>query len=152
MALYLVERRQTGISVEQLVKAQGAAIEMSQRFTAKGNPAYYIRTTFVPSASRCLTLFEALNGKVVQEVHEAAQIPFDRVIEAVELIPLHIESRRKRNGNTNSEPVGRRSRNETSTRAERRHPAHQARGDGHLRLTDHPARARWPPGWLGLDP
>jgi len=73
------------MSIEQLIAAQHAAIEMSQRFTAKGKSARYIRTTLVPSESRCLTLFEAPNAKVVQEVNEAAQIPFDRIIEALEL-------------------------------------------------------------------
>jgi hypothetical protein len=34
-----------------------------------------------------MTLFEAPSAKVVQEVNEAAQIPFDRIIEALELIP-----------------------------------------------------------------
>jgi hypothetical protein len=85
VALYLVERKQPGISIEQLATAQRAAIEMSRRFTAEGKPARYIRTTLVPSESRCLTLFEAPNAKVVQEVNEAAQIPFDRIIEALEL-------------------------------------------------------------------
>lgn len=87
MALYLVERKQLGISIEQLVTAQRAAIEMSQRFTANGKPARYLRTTMMPSESRCLTLFEAANAKVVQEVNEAAQIPFDRIIEALEFSP-----------------------------------------------------------------
>jgi Protein of unknown function (DUF4242) len=85
VALYLVERRQPETSIEQLAATQRAAIEMSQRFTAEGKPARYIRTTLVPSESRCLTLFEAPNAKVVQEVNEAAQIPFDRIIEALEL-------------------------------------------------------------------
>jgi len=87
VALYLVERKQPEISIEQLITAQHAAIEMSQRFTAKGKPARYIRTTLVPSESRCMTLFEASNAKIVQEVNEAAQIPFDRIIKALELIP-----------------------------------------------------------------
>ena len=85
MALYLVERRQPEISIEQAVTAQHAAIEMSRRFTAKGKSARYIRTMLVPSESRCLTLFEAANAKLVQEVNQAAQIPFDRIIEALEL-------------------------------------------------------------------
>jgi hypothetical protein len=85
VALYLVERKQPEISIEQLAATQRAAVEMSQRFTAEGKPARYIRTTLVPSESRCLTLFEAPNAKVVQEVNEAAQIPFDRIIEALEL-------------------------------------------------------------------
>ena len=85
MALYLVERKQAEISIEQLITAQRAALEMSRRFTAAGKPARYIRTTLVPSEARCLTLFEATNAKVVQEVNEAAQIPFDRIVEALEL-------------------------------------------------------------------
>ena len=87
MPLYLVERNEADITIEQLVVAQRAAIEMSQRFTAKDKPARYIRTTLVPSEAHCLTLFEAPNAKIVQEVNEAAQIPFDRIIEAFELIP-----------------------------------------------------------------
>ncbi len=87
MALYLVERKQPELSIEQLVTAQQAAIEMSRRFTAEGKPARYIRTTLVPGESRCLTLFEAANAKVVQAVNEAAQIPFDRIVAAVELFP-----------------------------------------------------------------
>jgi hypothetical protein len=85
VALYLVERKQPEISIEQLAATQRAAVEMSQRFTAEGKPARYIRTTLVPSESRCMTLFEAPNAKIVQEVNEAAQIPFDRIIEALEL-------------------------------------------------------------------
>ena len=87
MPLYLVERKQAEISIEQLVTARRAATEMSQRFTKEGKPVRYIRVTFVPSESRCWTLFEALNAKVVQEVNEAAQIPFNRIIEAIELLP-----------------------------------------------------------------
>jgi hypothetical protein len=87
MALYLVERKQAEISIEQLVMVQRAVIEMSRRFTTEGKPTRYIRTTLVPSESRCLTLFEAATAKVVQELNEAAQIPFDRIVEALDLIP-----------------------------------------------------------------
>jgi muconolactone delta-isomerase len=85
MAFYLVERKQPQISNDQLVTAQRAAIAMSQRFTAEGKPTRYVRTTLIPGEGRCLTLFEAPSAKVVQEVNEAAQIPFDRIIEALEL-------------------------------------------------------------------
>ena len=85
MPLYLVERKQAEISIEELVTARRAALEMSLRFTKEGKPVRYIRATLVPSESRCLTLFEAPNAKIVQELNEAAQIPFDRILEAVEL-------------------------------------------------------------------
>ena len=87
MPLYLVECKQQGISFEQVMTAQRAAIEMCQRFTAEGKSVRYIRNTFIPNESHCLTLFEAPNAKVVQEVNEAAQIPFNRIVEAIELSP-----------------------------------------------------------------
>ena len=85
MALFLVERKQPGIAIDQLIAARSAALAMSRRFTAEGKFARYVRTTLVPSESRCLTLFEAASAKLVQELNEAAQIPFDRITEAIEL-------------------------------------------------------------------
>ena len=87
MPLYLVERQEPGISFEQAAAAQRAAIEMCRRYSAEGKAVRYIRNTFVPAESHCLTLFEALNAKIVQEVNEAAQIPFNRIVEALELAP-----------------------------------------------------------------
>ncbi len=87
MPLYLVEYRQPGVLFEHLAVAQRATMEMCQRFSAAGKSVRYIRITFVPNESHCLTLFEASNAKVVQEVNEAAQIPFNRIVEALELAP-----------------------------------------------------------------
>ncbi len=47
----------------------------------------YLHSTFVPEEAHCLCLFEAPNAKAVQEVNEAAQFPFTRIIEALELDP-----------------------------------------------------------------
>lgn len=87
MAIYLAVRDLPAFTLEQLAAAQKAAIETSQRFTAEGKPVRYIRSLFVPSESRCLCLFEASNAKTVQEVNEAAQIPFTRIVEALDLTP-----------------------------------------------------------------
>ncbi len=87
MPMYMADRNLPGITLEQLAALQKVAIEMSQRFTAEGKFMRYIRSTFVPSESRCMTLFEAPNAKLVQEVNEAAGIPFTRIIEALELTP-----------------------------------------------------------------
>jgi hypothetical protein len=85
--MYMADRNLPGITLEQLAALQKVAIEMSQRFTAEGKSMRYIRSTFVPSESRCMTLFEAPNAKLVQEVNEAAGLPFTRIIEALELTP-----------------------------------------------------------------
>lgn len=87
MAVYMVERELPGVTMEQLAAAQRAAIETGQQFTSEGKNVRYIRTTFVPNEARCMCLFEADNADLVKEVNETAQIPFTRVIEALDLTP-----------------------------------------------------------------
>ncbi len=87
MPVYMVDRHLPGVTKEQLVKAQRAAIETGQQFTAQGKPVRYIRSMFVPGESRCMCLFEAQNPELVKEVNEAAKIPFSRIAEAEDLTP-----------------------------------------------------------------
>ena len=87
MPVYMVERSLPGIEMDQLASAQTAAIETSDQFTASGKAVRYIRTTFVPGEAHCMCLFEADNADVVREVNEAAQIPFTRIVEALDLTP-----------------------------------------------------------------
>ena len=87
MPIYMVERSLPGIQMEQLAAAQKAAIETSEKFTAEGRDVRYIRTTFVPGEAHCMCLFEADDADVVRAVNEAAQIPFTRIVEALDLTP-----------------------------------------------------------------
>ncbi len=87
MPVYMVERDLPGIEMEQLAAAQKAAIETSNQFTAEGKPVRYIRTTFVPGEAHCMCLFEAGNPEDVEEVNKKANIPFTRVVEALDLTP-----------------------------------------------------------------
>lgn len=87
MAVYMVERDLPGITIEQLAAAQRAAVATSERFTAAGKPVRYIRSTFVPEEARCLCLFEAPDPVSVREVNESAGLPFQRVVEALDLRP-----------------------------------------------------------------
>lgn len=87
MAIYMVDRELPGVTMDQLGAAQKAAIETGQKFTAEGKNVRYIRTTFVPGEAHCMCLFEADNADLVREVNEAAQIPFTRIVEAMDLTP-----------------------------------------------------------------
>jgi hypothetical protein len=87
MPTFVADRDLPGITLDQLGAAQRAAIETSQRFTAEGKPVRYIRSLFVPGEAHCLCLFEAPNAELVEEVNRAAQIPFTRVTEAMDLTP-----------------------------------------------------------------
>ncbi len=87
MSVYMADRDLAGITMDQLAAAQKRAIETSKRFTEEGKPVRYIRSTFVPGESRCMCLFEAENPEAVKEVNEAAEIPFSRIVEALDLTP-----------------------------------------------------------------
>jgi len=87
MAVYMVERDLPGITLKQLGGAQKAAIDTSRRFSEEGKQVRYIRSTYVPGEARCMCLFEAPNAQCVKDVNEAAQIPFTRIVEALDLTP-----------------------------------------------------------------
>jgi hypothetical protein len=87
MGVFMVERELPGISMDQLAGAQKAAIETGQRMTAAGKNVNYIRTTFVPGEAKCMCLFEADNAELVKELNETAQIPFNRIVPALDLTP-----------------------------------------------------------------
>ena len=87
MPVYMVERNLPGISTAQLAGAQKAAIAAGREMTAKGKNVRYIRSTFVPGESRCMCLFEASSPELVKEANEKANIPFTRIVEALDLTP-----------------------------------------------------------------
>ena len=87
MSIFMVERELPGISMDQLAGAQKAAIETGQQMTAAGKNVNYIRTTFVPGEAKCMCLFEADNADLVKELNETAQIPFNRIVPAMDLTP-----------------------------------------------------------------
>jgi uncharacterized protein DUF4242 len=87
MPVYMVERDLPGVKMEQLAAAQKRAIEVGKELTAQGKEVRYIRSTFVPGQNKCMCLFEAPNPENVREANERAQIPFTRIVEAVDLTP-----------------------------------------------------------------
>ncbi len=87
MTVYMVERNLKGIAMEDLAGAQKAAISKAAEFSGRGKPTRYLRSTFVPGDGRCLCLFEAENAGDVEALNREAQLPFERVTEALDLTP-----------------------------------------------------------------
>ena len=87
MSVYMVDRELPGISMEQLAGAQEAAIDTCSEMTAAGKPVRYIRTTFVPGESHCMCLFEAPNEQLVKEANDKANLPYKRIVPAMDLTP-----------------------------------------------------------------
>ena len=87
MSVYMVERSLKGIPMSDLAAAQQAAIATTKSMTEQGTPVRYIRSTFVPESGACMCLFEADDAAAVKRANETARIPFDRVVEALDLTP-----------------------------------------------------------------
>ena len=83
MAVFMVERSLKGISMEDLGAAQKAAID-----TAAGMKGIsYIRSTFAPEDGRCMCLFDGASAEQVKALNDSAGLPYDRVVEAMDLTP-----------------------------------------------------------------
>jgi muconolactone delta-isomerase len=87
MAVFMVERDLPGVKMDQLAEAQKRAIQAGKELTAQGKDVKYIRSMFVPGESRCMCLFEAPNPEHVREANERAQVPFTRIVPAMDLSP-----------------------------------------------------------------
>jgi len=87
MAIYMVERDLPDIKMEDLAEAQKRAIQAGKELTAQGKQVKYIRSTFVPGESKCMCLFEAADSEYVKEANQRAQVPFTRIVPALDLTP-----------------------------------------------------------------
>jgi uncharacterized protein DUF4242 len=87
MPVYMADRHLPGVTLEQLIEAQKAAIQTSRRFTAHGRRVCYIRGVWVLGEAHVMCLFEADSPQIVRDVNEAAGIPFTRIVEALDLSP-----------------------------------------------------------------
>lgn len=85
--VYLVERDLPGIAMDDLAEAQKRAILSGREMSAQGKQVKYLRSTFVPGEAKCMCLFEAPNAEHVREANERADIPFTRIVEAMDLTP-----------------------------------------------------------------
>lgn len=87
MLVYMVDRDLPGYTPAALRALQQAAIATCDRFTVQGRPIQYLRSMVVLGESRCMCLFRAPEPALVRMVNEAAQLPFTRIVEALDLTP-----------------------------------------------------------------
>ena len=85
MSKFLVERYLPGFTPDQLSAAAGAAKKTTAEMSQHGTPVRYLRSTFVPGEEKCFCLFEGPSAEVVREANERAQLPFERIVEAMHI-------------------------------------------------------------------
>lgn len=85
MTTYAVQRKLSGITMDQLAAAQQAAMQACSAASARGEPVSYIRSNFYPADQRCTCLFAAQSREAVEKVNKDASLPFDTVEEVLDL-------------------------------------------------------------------
>jgi hypothetical protein len=85
MAKYMVERYLPGFTPEQLTAAANAAKSTTAQMNQQGTPVRYLRSTFVPGEDKCFCLFEGPSSDAVRDANERAQLPFERIVEAMHI-------------------------------------------------------------------
>ena len=87
MSVYMVERNLKGISMEDLARAQQAAIAKADAMRSAGAATRYIRSTFAPEDGRCMCLFEGASADEVERLQREVGLPYERVVAALDLTP-----------------------------------------------------------------
>ncbi len=68
-----------------LIGREARARRACEQAAAAGAAVWYRRAIWVPGESRVMYLFQAQDAAVVETVCQAAQIPFLRVVDAVDM-------------------------------------------------------------------
>ena len=85
MTKYIVERYLPGITPDQLTAAAGAAKCTTAAMAQEGTPVRYLRSTFIPGEEKCFCLFEGPSADAVRTANDRAQIPYERIVEAMHI-------------------------------------------------------------------
>lgn len=84
--LYLVEQRLPGVTESELALLQAALSSACVRLKDRGHTVIYLGSTYLPSSSRVLSLFEATGAEVVRRAADASQAPVVRLETAIRLV------------------------------------------------------------------
>jgi len=87
MACYVVTRHLPGITPDALMSAGLRAKSCAAEMTDEGTPIKWLRSFFIPKIEQTHCYFEAPSDDAVKEVNERANIPFNEIHEAQELVP-----------------------------------------------------------------
>lgn len=83
MAEFLLElyvARTDGAGVNDRAESARLAAE---ELTREGTPVRYVRSIFVPEDETCFFLYEAASADAVRAAAQRADLPFDRIAEAI---------------------------------------------------------------------
>jgi hypothetical protein len=91
MTQYMVERYLPGVTQQHFEKLRSRIAAAAEELTADGLRVRYLGSTFVPEEESCFCRFESDNAEAVRRVCERARVPFARIVETRDLLPMKEE-------------------------------------------------------------
>lgn len=85
MPRFIVEQYLPGVTLSQVITTAERAKLASARFSSGGTAVRYLRTTYIPEDESCFCLFDGPDADSVRKVNELAEIPFERIVEALDV-------------------------------------------------------------------
>ncbi|HVS05042.1 MAG TPA: nickel-binding protein [Candidatus Dormibacteraeota bacterium] len=87
MARFMLESYPVGISSEQLAAALMRAADVAAQLRVSGIEIRIIESTLVPAEDSLFCIFDAPSRKVVEDVVTRSGLPFERLVEVVDVGP-----------------------------------------------------------------
>ena len=87
MPTYIVERYWPGVTKERLAQAIARSEKVIVLMNQGGIPIRYLRSTLVPGDEVVFSLYDGPSAEAIREANERAQVPFDRIVEAIDVEP-----------------------------------------------------------------
>lgn len=87
MPLFVAKRTLPGITPEALMSAGLRAKTCCAEMTQEGESVRWVRSFFLPSTQQTHCYFDAASQQAVAEANQRARVPFDEIVEVVEMTP-----------------------------------------------------------------
>jgi len=87
MPLFVAKRTLPGITPAALMSAGVRAKTCCAEMTQEGESVRWVRSFFLPSTEQTHCYFDAASKLLVEEANQRARVPFDEVIEVIEMTP-----------------------------------------------------------------
>jgi hypothetical protein len=84
---FLVERYWPGVEEESMRVGEVRLRSVVARLEREGNPVRYLRSLIVPADGVVFSLFVGRSAVDVAEANRQAEVPFDRIVRAIEIGP-----------------------------------------------------------------